>query len=128
MKRLPLLLAGIVALLALGLFLRIVTEGFQAMAKVEIEREELCEEKARLETRIEELDATLRALRSSPEAVESMARRDLGLVRPGERVILIAEPRPQPRPEMTEPLPTPILRLPDQAGTQNGPAPPGAGS
>ncbi len=114
MKRLPLVLGGIVALLALGLFLRIVTEGFQAMAKVETEREELCQEKARLDARIEELGATLRAVRSSPEAVESMARRDLGLVRPGERVILIAEPSPQPQPNMTGPLPTPILTLPGE--------------
>jgi len=112
-KRLPLLLAGVAALVALGLLSSIVTQGFQDLAHAKQERQELRHEKKALETRINELDETLEAVRSSDAAVESMARRELGWVRPGETVVILATPSPAPLyVSTTEPIPTPILTLP----------------
>jgi len=112
-KRIPLILLGVAALAGLGLLSSIVTQGFQDLARSKDEQRQLEQEKHRLESNISELDATLSALRSNPEAVESMARRELGWIRPGERVILITTPTPPPPPlSLTEPTPTPILSLP----------------
>ena len=114
MKRLTLIVAAVVVLVALGLFASIVSQGFQELARAEAEREQLEQEKLELEEGIDELKATLHAARSSPQAIESMARHDLGWVRPGETVVIIATPVPQPvSPSLTEPAPTPILSLPD---------------
>jgi cell division protein FtsB len=112
-KRLPLILLGIAAVAGLGLLSSIVTHGFQELDRAEQERARLEEERARLQASIDRLESTLEALRTDPEAVESMARRELGWIRPGERVILIATPTPrQAPPSLTEPTPTPILSLP----------------
>jgi cell division protein FtsB len=108
LKRLPLVLAAVVALVALGLLSSIVTQGFEDMAEAEAERQRLEAEKERLETEIETLEDTLDALENSPEAVESMARKELRYIRPGETVVIIAMPL-----SATEPTPTPILTLPD---------------
>ena len=112
MRRLPLVLLGVAIIAGLGLLSSIVTQGFQELDRVEQERRRLEDEKQRLETSISELETTLDVLRSSPEAVESLARRDLGWIRPGEKVILITTPTPAPLPlSLTEPTPTPILTL-----------------
>ncbi len=114
MRRLPLILVAVVALVALGVLSSIVTQGFEDMAEAEAERQKLEAEKQRLESEIERLEDTLEALDSNPEAVESMARKELRYVRPGETVVIIATPTPVPIPvSETEPSPTPILRLPD---------------
>lgn len=114
MKRLPLILAAVMALVALGVLSSIVTQGFEDMAEAEAERQELEAEKHRLETEIENLEDTLSALDSNPKAVESMARKELRYVRPGETVVIIATPTPAPLPiSGTEPTATPILTLPD---------------
>lgn len=114
MRRLPLILAAVVALVVLGVLSSIVTQGFEDMAEAEAERQELEAEKQRLETEIENLEDTLSALDTNPKAVESMARKELRYVRPGETVVIIATPTPVPIPvSMTEPTPTPILSLPD---------------
>jgi len=114
LKRLPLILIAVVALVALGVLSSIVTQGFEDMAKAEDERRALEDEKARLEEEIETLEDTLDALENNPEAVESMARKELRYVRPGETVIIIATPTPVPIPiSETEPKPTPILTLPE---------------
>jgi cell division protein FtsB len=113
-KRLPLILLGIAVLAGLGLLSSIVTHGFQEVARAEAEREALEQELARLRHSIEELEKTLDALRTDPEAVESLARRELGWIKPGERVILIVTPTPPHLPvSLTEPTPTPILSLRD---------------
>jgi len=113
-KGLPILVAGIAGVLALGLISSIISQGFREVDEVEAERDQLREEKARLEEGIDQLEATLEALRTDPRAVESLARRDLGWVRPGERVLLIATPTPAPRTvALTDPEPTPILSLRD---------------
>ena len=114
MKRLPLILLGLAAIGALGLLSSIVTHGFQQVARAEEERQQLEAEKVRLERSIAELEATLEALQTKPEAVESLARRELGWVRPGERVLILATPTPAPLPvSSTEQEPTPILSMPD---------------
>jgi cell division protein FtsB len=111
---LPLILIGVVAIVALGVLSSIVTQGFEDMARAEDERHELEAEKQRLQKEIETLEDTLEALENDPAAVESMARKELRYVRPGETVVIIATPTPVPIHISTaEPTPTPILRLPD---------------
>jgi cell division protein FtsB len=113
-KRLPLILAAVVALVALGVLSSIVTQGFEDMAEAEAERHRLEAEKQRLETEIEVLEDTLSALDHDPAAVESIARKELRYVRPGERVIILSTPTPVPIPiSASEPTPTPILQLAD---------------
>jgi cell division protein FtsB len=113
-KRLPIVLLGVVAVVGLGLVSSIVTQGFRDLAEAEAERDQLQREKQELEQRIEQLEATLEALRSNPEAVESLARKELGWIRPGEVVVILATPTPPPDPEsLTDPVPTPILALRD---------------
>jgi cell division protein FtsB len=43
------------------------------------------------------LRAEIQRLRTDPAAIEELARRDLGLVRPGEKVFIIREAAPAPR-------------------------------
>ena len=112
MRRLPLILLGLVAAAGLGLLSSIATHGFQELARAEQERQMLKQERESIEASIAELEATLEALRTSPEAVEALARRELGWIRPGEQIILIATPTPAPLAiSLTEPTPTPILSL-----------------
>jgi cell division protein FtsB len=108
-RRPALLLAGLALLVALGFLSSVVTQGFSELDQARQERRRLQDEKARLEAGIAELEMTLQALHRDPAAVESLARRDLGWVRPGERVILLATPTPPPQPSLTDPEPTPIL-------------------
>ena len=112
-RRLPLILLGIGVLVALGAFSSIVTHGFEELAAAEEERERLEKRKLELSDSIEELETTLEAVRTDPAAVESLARAELGMVRPGDTVILLATPTPPPEPSLTGPTPTPILALPD---------------
>ena len=111
MKRLTLILVVIAAAIALGLFASIVSQGFDELAEARAERARLEREKARLRDRIDHLSETLEAVRHDPAAVESLARRELGWVRPGEEVLIIATPVPKAPVSLTEPDPTPILTL-----------------
>ena len=114
MRKLPLILVGVVAIIALGVLSSIVTQGFEDMARADDERRQLEEEKRHLENEIEMLEDTLEALENDPAAVESMARKELRYVRPGETVVIIATPTPVPlNISTTEPTPTPILTMPD---------------
>jgi cell division protein FtsB len=111
-KRLPLVLLGVVAVVGFGLVSSIVTQGFRDLAEAEAERDRLLQEKKELEQRIERLEATLDAIRTNPEAVESLARKELGWIRPDEQVIILATPTPPvPLESLTDPVPTPILAL-----------------
>ncbi len=112
MKRLPLIVFAIAALVALGVFSSIVTHGFEELAEAENERDRLVERRIELSDSIEELEATLKAIRTDPAAVESLARGELAMVRPGDTVILLATPTPPAQPSLTGPAPTPILTLP----------------
>ena len=112
MKRLPLILLALAALAALGVFSSIVTHGFEELAEAEGERDRLEQRKIELSNSIEAYETTLEALRTDPAAVESLARGELGMVRPGDTVILLATPTPPPEPSLTGPTPTPILTIP----------------
>ena len=113
MRRVPYILLALVALIVLGLLSSIVTHGFEELARVEEERQRLEEHKIELQENIDKLSETLEAIRTDPAAVESIARRELGWVRPGETVILLITPTPAPDPApLTGPTPTPILALP----------------
>ena len=114
MKRVTLILLALGALVVLGVFTSIVSHGFSELTAAEEERERLKRRAIELEESVEELDETLEAIRTDPAAVESLARRELGWVRPGDTVILLATPTPPPEPvALTAPEPTPILTLPD---------------
>jgi cell division protein FtsB len=112
MKRLTYVVLAIAALTVLGVFSSIVTHGFEELASAEAEKRRLEDRARELEDSIVELEATLDAIRNDPAAVESVARAELGMVRPGDTVILIATPTPPPPPpSLTGPTPTPILTL-----------------
>ena len=114
MRRLPLILLALGVLVVLGVFSSIVSHGFAELADAEEERERLKQRTIELEENVAELDETLEAIRTDPAAVESLARRELGWVRPGDTVLLLATPTPPPQPAaLTGPTPTPILSLPD---------------
>jgi cell division protein FtsB len=114
MRRATYILLALGALVVLGVLSSIVTAGFDELAAAEEERGRLEERKIELGQSISELESTLEAIHNDPAAVESLARRDLGWVRPGDTVILLATPTPPPEPAaLTGPSPTPILTLPD---------------
>ena len=114
MRRVTLILLALGALVVLGVFSSIVSHGFGELTDAEEERERLKKRAIELEESVIELDETLEAIRTDPAAVESLARRELGWVRPGDTVILLATPTQPPQPRvLTGPTPTPILTLPD---------------
>jgi cell division protein FtsB len=114
MKRATLILLALGALVVLGIFSSIVSHGFDELSDVEEERDRLKQRTIELEESVAELDETLEAIRTDPAAVESLARRELGWVRPGDTVILLATPTRPPQPAvLTGPTPAPILTLPD---------------
>ncbi|MDH4225469.1 MAG: septum formation initiator family protein, partial [Deltaproteobacteria bacterium] len=53
----------------------------------------------------EELQETIRALGEDPAYLEYLARRDLGLVRPGEVLVELPVPRPDGAPPSLKTLP-----------------------
>jgi cell division protein FtsB len=110
-KRWPLLLAAVGAALALWVLTSIVSQGFEELARARAEREGLEHRRATLKHDVRELETTLSALRNDPRAVESVARLELGWVRPGEVVVVVSTPTPAPGPTLTDPVPTPILTL-----------------
>ena len=112
MRRLGYALAAALIVAAMGVLSSVATQGFQELGQARAERVRLEARKAELEARIIELEATLDAVTSDPEAVESLARAELGWVRPGETVILLATPTPEPLEVPAGPQPTPILRSP----------------
>ena len=114
MRRLPLILAAVAAVVVLGVLSSIATQGFRELAAAEAERARLRTEKREIEADIARLRTTLDALDRDPEAVETFARRELDYVRPGERVLLLATPTPPPVPALTVAEPTPILSLHDR--------------
>jgi len=114
MRRVTLILLALGALVVLGVFSSIVNHGFGELTGAEEERERLKQRAIELEESVEELEETLEAIRTDPAAVESLARRELGWVRPGDTVILLATPTHPPQPAaLTGPTPAPILTLPD---------------
>jgi cell division protein FtsB len=77
-------------------------------------------------TRIEQLKGRIERLRHDPGALERLAREDLGMVRPGDLVIILPDgqtPRPVPR-AIPAAAPASPSAAPVAARTPSAPAPP----
>ena len=112
LRRVTLLLIVGGILFALGVFSSAVARGFGELEAARAERRRLEAERRRLERRVVILQETLHRIRTDPAAMEAYVRRELGWIRPGETVLLLATPTPVPRPEpLTRPAPTPIFSL-----------------
>jgi len=111
-RRLTLLTVAVLLLVGLGVLSGVVTRGLAELEAARAEQRGLERHRAELERDIARMEETLHRLETDPEAVESVARRDLGWIRPGEEVILLTTPTPEPTPAPTAALaPTPLLRL-----------------
>ena len=66
-------------------------EGLPRYRALVAEREELRNQNARLTRGLRELDAEVKSLREDPEALERIARDELGMVRDGEVVFQFDE-------------------------------------
>lgn len=67
--------------------------GFISLMRARTESARLTELIHALQSQIEELRETASALRDDPMAIEKIARGELGLLAPGEQLVVIAEPR-----------------------------------
>ena len=67
--------------------------GLPAHLRMQREYRELAETVAALKTANRRLRGEAERLRHDPAAIEEVARRDLGLVRPGERLFIVADHR-----------------------------------
>ncbi|NOZ79302.1 MAG: septum formation initiator family protein [Acidobacteria bacterium] len=112
MKRLYLAGAVVLGLVVIVVLWSIVGQGLGQVTRARREQRALQQRKIKLERRIDQLQQKLVRLKTDPAAVEDTARKELGWVRPGEKVIYLATPTPAPTPgPLTGPRPTPILTL-----------------
>jgi cell division protein FtsB len=71
--------------------------GLVAMLRARHEYDELTASIARQRAENARLRETVRRLREDPTAIEEIARRELGLIKPGERVFIVKDlPPPKP--------------------------------
>jgi cell division protein FtsB len=68
--------------------------GLLAMLRARQEHDELAATIARLRAENVRLSEEARRLRDDPSAIEEVARRELGLIRPGEKVFIIKDVAP----------------------------------
>jgi len=115
-RRLTLFVVAVVVLAGLGVLSGVVTRGLAELEAARAEQRRLGLEKVELERNIARMEETLHRLETDPEAVESVARRDLGWIRPGEKVILLVTPTPQPTPAVTGAASEPLLSVRRGAG------------
>jgi cell division protein FtsB len=81
------------ALLALGIHDVFGTHGYLAMRRSQREVEELRGQIEKLNQENQELAEHVKALKTDPDAIEKIAREEMGLARPGEMIFkLPAEP------------------------------------
>lgn len=69
--------------------------GFTAMIEARRQQQSLQSSLDRLRAENVRLRDEARRLREDPDAIEEAARRDLGLIRPGEKVFIITDARPE---------------------------------
>jgi len=112
MRRVTVLVAAVILLVGLGVLSGAVTRGLGQLRAARAEQRRLEARKVELERSIALMKETLHRLRTDPAAVESLARRDLGWIRPGERVILLSTPAPRPTPSTAPAGSEPLLTLP----------------
>lgn len=89
--------------LLLGSFILIVNalfgeRGYLAVIRARQEYRTVADEAARLHDENERIKGETQAIKSDPEALEEAARRELGLIKPGETLILIRDARPASTP------------------------------
>lgn len=82
-------LLGLVSLAALGLAL-LGANGYPEVRRLEAECERVSADNEAIEDRWREMDRRVAELKQNHRAVERRAREDLGMVRPGETVILLS--------------------------------------
>jgi cell division protein FtsL len=82
---------GLLAVCVFGLLLHDIfgTHGYLAMRRTKKEIEQVQSDILRLNKENAELSEEVRALKSDPHKIESIARDELGLARPGEVIIKI---------------------------------------
>jgi cell division protein FtsB len=68
--------------------------GYLETLRAQREYDALMKSVAELRLDNQRLRGEILDLRDNPDALEEAARRDLGLIRPGEKLIVIAEPEP----------------------------------
>ena len=92
------LLMGVLTLGLLALVVHTVfgEHGYLALRRQQREMEQLQQQIQRLEEENKRLAEEIESLKSDPRAVERVAREQLKLARPGERVITIPENPPAP--------------------------------
>ena len=82
------------AILAFALF---GDQGWREVRRLRAERDQMSTEIDRLTRRQEQLQREVTALKENPRAIETRARADLGMIKPGETVYLLPE-RHEPKP------------------------------
>ena len=80
--------------------------GLVAMLRARHEYDELSAAVARQRAENTKLRETARRLKDDPSAIEEIARRELGLIKPGERVFIVKDVPPA-KPSQTVPRATP---------------------
>lgn len=99
-NRRKLLLAALgLGLLALAVHTVFGEHGYLALRKEKQEIERLESEIQRLEEENERLAEEIRSLKTDPRAVERVAREELKMARPGEKVIILPERAAESTPE-----------------------------
>ena len=72
-------------------------KGVLTLMRARAEYERLADDLGQLRTANARLREEARRLREEPEAIEEIARRDLGLIKPGETVFIIRDRPPAPK-------------------------------
>ena len=86
------LLAGLVLLLVQDVF---GTHGVLAMRRAQKETARVKREIERIDTENRRLEDSVRSLKSDPEAIERIAREEMGLARPGEYIFKLPSKLPE---------------------------------
>ena len=86
-------------LLALAVHTVFSEHGYLALRKQQQEIDRLEKEIQRLDKENERLAEEIRALKTDPRAVERVAREELKMARPGEKVIILPERAAKSKPE-----------------------------
>ena len=71
-------------------------QGLLAMQRTRRQHDELDRATTRQRAENARLREEVRRLTEDPDAIEAIARRELGLIRPGEKVFIIKDLKPQP--------------------------------
>jgi cell division protein FtsB len=73
------------------------THGFLAMRRTKLEIERVQKDINRLAKENAELSEEVKSLKTDPHKIESIARDELGLAKPGDVIIKIPQSQPQPK-------------------------------